>query len=302
VKGPCLPALALVLGSLTACRPAGGAPAPIVVVDDAGDTLRLAGPARRIVSLNPATTELLFALGAGDRVVGRTDACDYPAAARAIPSVGGGFPPVLEPVLARRPDLVVLYRMTANEPVAARLRELGVPALRLRTDRLADVARAARTLGTVTRRSRAGDSLAAALLAEVDAARDGTAGADRPGVALLASDQPLIALGAGSFLSELAELAGARNVFTDVAAPSVPTSLEAIAARSPAAVLLVGGIPAGFTRRPEWQVIPAVRAGRILSLTESAFNRPSPRGPAAARDLARRLDALLSRTAAGAIP
>jgi ABC-type Fe3+-hydroxamate transport system substrate-binding protein len=126
--------------------------------------------------------------------------------------------------------------------------------------------------------------------------------AGRPGVVLLASDQPVFALGAGSFLSELVELAGARNVFADLAAPSVPTSLEAIAARKPAAVLLAGGISAGFTLRPEWQAIPAVRAGRILSLTESAFTRPSPRGPAAARDLAHRLHALLSRTAAGAIP
>jgi ABC-type Fe3+-hydroxamate transport system substrate-binding protein len=272
------------------------------VVDDAGDTLRLAAPVRRIVSLNPSTTELLFALGAGDRVAGRTDACDYPEAAGSIPSVGGGFPPVLEPVLARRPDLVVLYRMTANEPVAARLRELGIPVLRLRTDRLSDVARAARALGGVTGRRAAGDSLADGLLRAMDAARARTADVGRPGVVLLASDQPVIALGAGSFLSELAELAGARNVFADVAAPSVPTSLEAIAARSPAAVLLAGGISPGFTRRPEWQTLPAIRAGRILSLTASAFTRPSPRGPAAARDLGHRLDALLTRTAAGATP
>ena len=302
MRGSCLLALVPVLGSLTACRPPGGAPAHVLVVDDAGDTLRLAAPARRVVSLNPATTELLFALGAGDRVVGRTDACDYPGAARAVPSVGGGFPPMLEPVLARRPDLVVLYRMTANEPVAARLRELGIPVLRLRTDRLADVARAARALGVVTGRRAAGDSLADGLLRAMDAARARTTDIERPGVVLLASDQPVIALGAGSFLSELAELAGARNLFADVAAPSVPTSLEAIAARSPAAVLLAGGISPGFARRPEWQTIPAVRRGRILSLTESAFNRPSPRGPAAARDLGHRLDALLTRTAAGATP
>ena len=81
LKGLRLLALGLVLGSLAACRPAGGSSTTAILVDDAGDRVRLGAPPGRIVSLNPTTTELLFALGAGTRLVGRSGACDYPAGA-----------------------------------------------------------------------------------------------------------------------------------------------------------------------------------------------------------------------------
>ncbi|MBA3319666.1 MAG: ABC transporter substrate-binding protein [Gemmatimonadales bacterium] len=294
MKGTRLRALTLVLGSLAACRPAGGAPAAPVLLDDAGGRIHLAAPPARIVSLNPTTTELLFALGAGPRLVGRSDACDFPAGAAAVPSVGAGFPPAVEAVVGTRPDLVVLYHSAGNAAAAARLRHLGVPVIRLRTDRLADVARAARVLGRVTGAPAAGDSIADRLEAELDRLRPAPADSARLiSTLLLAWDQPVIALGAGSFASELVELAGGRNVFGDLAAPSVPVSLEAIAQRAPAVLLLVGSELPGLERRPEWRVLPAVRAGRVLRLTESSSNRPSPRAPAAIRALRSRLAALM---------
>jgi len=113
----------------------------IWVVDDAGDTVRLPAPARRVVSLIPATTELLFAIGAGSSLVGRTSYCDYPPAAKAVPDLGDGIRPSIEAVLAQRPDLVTLYNSGQNAAVAGRLRELGIPALRVNTDALSDVDR-----------------------------------------------------------------------------------------------------------------------------------------------------------------
>jgi iron complex transport system substrate-binding protein len=292
LKGSSLRALALVLGSL-ACRPAGGASTGTALVDDAGERVGQGSPPRRIVSLNPTTTELLFALGAGPRLVARSSACDYPAGAAAVPSVGGGFPPALEAVLGTRPDLVVLYHSVGNAGAAARLRELGIPVLRLRTDRLRDVARAARVLGEAIGAPAAGDSLADRLEAELAAERAAPHDSiERLPALLLAWDQPVIALGAGSFVSELVELAGGRNVFADVPAASAPVSLEAIVERAPAVVLVVGSEIPGLDRRPEWQVLPAVRAGRLLRLTESSSNRPSPRAPAAARALRARFAAL----------
>jgi iron complex transport system substrate-binding protein len=284
LKGLHLLALGLVLGSLAACRPAGGEVAR----------------AARIVSLNPTTTELLFALGAGPRLVGRSDACDYPPLAAGVPSLGGGFPPSVEAVVGARPDLVVLYQSSGNAAAAAQLQELGIRVLRIRTDRLADVARAARLLGEAVGLAAAGDSIADLL--ETELASERAAGSAVPGrtpVLLLAWDQPIIALGAGSFASELLELAGGRNVFADVSAPSVPVSLEAIAARRPEVVLLAGSEMPGLEGRPEWRTLPAVRAGRLLRLTESASNRPSPRAPAAVRDLRSRLAALASGPASG---
>ena len=113
-------------------------------MDDAGDTVRLAAPARRVVSLIPASTELLFAIGADSLVVGRTSYCDYPAAAKAVPDLGDGIKPNIEAVIASRPDLVVLYNSGQNAAVAGRLRELGIAALRINTDALSSVTRVAR--------------------------------------------------------------------------------------------------------------------------------------------------------------
>jgi iron complex transport system substrate-binding protein len=295
-----LSALLLVLGSLAACRPAGAPFASAGLVDDAGQRVRPGAPPARIVSLNPTTTELLFALGAGPRLVGRSTACDYPAATAAVPSVGGGFPPAVEAVVGTRPDLVVLYHSAGNAAAAGRLRGLGIPVLRLRTDRLADVARAARLLGAAIGAGAAGESVAERLEKELAAEGAVRRESIEPlPTLLLAWDQPVIALGAGSFVSELLELAGGRNVFADVPAPSAPVSLEAIAERAPAVVLLVGSEIPGLERRPEWRALPAVRAGRLLRLTESSSNRPSPRAPAAARALRARLAALTSDFSSG---
>jgi ABC-type Fe3+-hydroxamate transport system substrate-binding protein len=206
----------------------------------------------------------------------------------------------VEAVVGARPDLVVLYHSTGNAAAAARFRELGIPVLRLRTDRLRDVARAARVLGEAMGAGAAGDSIADRLESELAAERARRDSTRLLPTLLLAWDQPVIALGAGSFVSELVELAGGRNVFADIAAPSVPVSLEAIAERAPAVVLLVGSEIPGLERRPEWRVLPAVRAGRLLRLTESSSNRPSPRAPAAVRALRARLAALLSDSISGA--
>src|SRR3989440_8817256 len=98
----------------------------IVVTDDAGRRVTLVAPARRIVSLLPSFTEILFAIGAGDRLVGRTSWCDYPPAALAVPSVGDGMPPSVEAVAARRPDLVVVYRSGPNVTPPPQLQRPGV--------------------------------------------------------------------------------------------------------------------------------------------------------------------------------
>ena len=247
-------------------------------------------PASRIVSLSPAVTELLFAIGAGNRVVGRTTWCDYPPDVRQVPSVGDGLHPDLEAVAAARPDLVVLYRSPLNETAADQLARLGIATLVLSQDRLEDLGRAARILGRVTDRRHAGDSVAGAI-AQALAAPAPALGIR---LALIAWDNPPMVIGGGSYLDQLATLAGAQNVFHDLGSADV-VSLETIAARDPDVIAVLSDRaavgPPAFARRPPWQVIRAVRERRFITLTGSLFGRPSPRAPAAVAALRRLLEA-----------
>jgi iron complex transport system substrate-binding protein len=280
-------AIAIITGA--GCRTVPDVGASLSVVDDAGDTVRLAAPARRVVSLIPASTELLFALGAGPAVVGRTSYCDFPAEAKAVPDLGDGIKPNIEAVIASRPDLVVLYNSGQNAAVAGRLRELGVAVLRINTDALSSVPRLWRMLGRLTGRELAADSLAAVFdTALASATRHSVA--RRPRVLLLVWEQPPMTIGRGSFLSELVERAGGENLFADVTASSGVVSIEAVAARNPDLIFTTVEGPSAFASRPEWQVVPAVREHRFLHVTGSEFNRPSPRAPNAIRELSARLN------------
>jgi iron complex transport system substrate-binding protein len=276
--------------ALAACGPSpadgGGA---VVVVDDAGDSVAVRAPASRVVSLIPATTELLFAIGAGDVVVGRTQWCDYPPEALRVPDLGPGINPNLEAVLAAEPDLVILYNSAQHAAPASRLRALGIPALRLNTDALADVPRVGRLLGRLTGHEEGADSVRTAF--DTALASAGAAGRRerRPRVLILVWEQPPMTLGRGSFLSELVERAGGENVFGDIASSSAPVSIEAVSARDPDLILTAAAGPASIADRPEWQVVRAVREGRFLRISGTEYDRPGPRSPAAIRRLAARL-------------
>jgi len=264
--------LFLALIVLTACgsparRPAGPPP-----------------PARRIVSLLPSFTEILFDIGAGDRIVGRTTWCDYPPAALAVPSVGDGMPPNIEAVAARRPDLVVLYNSGPNVTAARQLERIGIRTVLLDLNRLEDLGPATRTLGRLAGLEQRADSLARVM--------DGFTSSHPPPppsstVAFVVWDNPPIIIGRGSYLDELATLAGARNVFHDVAAPSSQVSLETIAARDPQwiAVLSDSAETPAFARRREWRAVRAVRERHFLLLRGSLFGRPGPRSGQAVLEL-----------------
>jgi ABC-type Fe3+-hydroxamate transport system substrate-binding protein len=210
-----------------------------------------------------------------------------------VPSVGAWLPPNVEAVAARSPDLVILYQGPTLAAAASRLRALGIAVLALRTDHLSDVSRLAHLLGPVLGASRTADSLASSYEMRLDTLRRSASPSSAPAVALLAWDQPLVVLGAGSFVSELVELAGARNAYRDLPLSSVPMSLESLVFRDPNVIITVGRMTTGFAARPEWQTVRAVRERRIISITSSALTRPSPRSLAAIPLLRHRLEAIM---------
>ena len=284
-------ALALALGlGFGACADGPAAAGPRER-DDFGDTVATGTPdaPARIVSLNPTSTELLFAIGAGARIVGRTQWDVHPEEARSIPDVGPGLRPNVEAVLARRPDLVVLYASEDNRSAAAQLRAAGVRTLALKIDSIGSFVRGARLLGLATGRAEEAALVVDTVMRTLARVRDATAKLERPRVFWHIWDSPIITIGAGSYMSELVEIAGGRNVYADLREPSASVALEDIVRRNPDVVL--AGPDGARTMRESaaWRALPAVRDGRIFIVDTTLVGRPSVHLGEAAVSIARLL-------------
>lgn len=275
------------LAGFVACgdpQPAAHSRRPLV--DDFGDPVRVDSAATRIVSLNPTTTEILFAIGAGPKLVGRTKWDSWPDSAKLVPDVGDALRPNVEAVLAKQPDLVLLYASNDNRTAAAQLRASGVRVVALKVDSIAEFERATILLGELTgerdRAKRVVDSVRATL----ERVRRATSSLPKTRVFYHTWEKPIITIGAQSFLNELVEIAGGRNVYGDIQAVSPIVTMEDIVARNPDAMLI--GPPTERMMRASalWRVVPAVRAGRIYVYDTMVVGRPSVTLGMAAVDIA----------------
>ncbi|MGE5509023.1 MAG: ABC transporter substrate-binding protein [Chitinophagales bacterium] len=256
------------------------APFPLTLTDDLGRTVTLASPPRRIVSLAPSVTELLFALGVGDRVAGVTRWCDYPEAARKLPKVGD-LTLSEERIAALRPDLIV-GDGSLERPFLDRLAKLGWPVLAVQPRRVADVAHALTLLGRAVGVPEAGEKAAREYrdrLAKLTA--EGAKAARRPGgpvrVFVWLDPDGLYTAGPGTFLDELITLAGGRNIAGKAATPWPLLSEEALLLADPE-VIVVTPFPREIALgKPRWQGITAVRAGKVYQVDPDLLSRPGPR-------------------------
>jgi iron complex transport system substrate-binding protein len=269
--------------------PADAAGYPVTVTGTDGVSVTLTAKPRRVVSAAPSNTEILFALGLGDRVVGATEFCDYPEAAKAIPRVGGFMPKSFsaERIAGLRPDLV-LTTGRVQDPLSESLRKLGLTVLSLDADTLEGVLKNVTTLGTAVGEAAAARELVTKLearAAAVKARTDAIPVDKRPTVLLLVSEQPLLTAGPKSFPGRLVELAGGRNLFADATQDYPRVGEEEVLRRDPDALLLwsamAGETPAArlaaLRARAGWSQLKAVRAGRVLAVNEDWIARPGPR-------------------------
>lgn len=255
-------------------------------VDDFGDTVVVSNSPKRVVSLNPATTEIIFAIGAGDRLVGRTHWDLYPAAASKVPDLGSGIRPNVEAVLGARPDLVLLYASIDNRPAAARFHAAGIKTLSLKIDHIADFHRAVRLIGRLLGDSAQASTVADSVQRTLDRVRSATSGLPTPTVFWHIWDAPLITIGRGSYMNELVEIAGGRNVYGNMPDVSPTVGIEDVLRRNPD-YIITG--PEGSTKiqaDPRWAIAPAVKAGRILVADTALVGRPAVRLGEAAIQLA----------------
>jgi len=279
---PFLAACSLALAACETPRPEAG-----TARDDFGDPVQIGQVPKRIVSLSPATTEILFALGAGPRLVGRSDFDLWPAPAGAILALGNGIQPNVEAVLGTHPDLVILYASQDNRPAASRLQAAGVNTLALKLDHISDFRRTAQLLGAILRDSARAKSVTDSVYRTLDRVRSSTAHLPRPKVFWHIWDAPLITIGAGSFMNELVDIAGASNVYAaDITGPSKPISLEDVARRNPD-FILAGPIGAEKIKAdPRWRIVRAARQNRVLIVDTLLVARPSVKLGEAAVSLA----------------
>jgi ABC-type Fe3+-hydroxamate transport system substrate-binding protein len=279
--------------ALAGCRDRPGADAPrsdtarfAVVRDDYGRDVTLRARPTRIVSLNPATTELLFAIGAGGRLVGRTRYDLWPDSARLVPDLGPGMRPNLEAVLGARPDLVVLYASADDRAAADRLTAAGVATVAFRMDRVADFRRVTELLGRLAGDTARARAVVDSVSATLDRVRHATESTQRPTVFFHAWEKPLITIGGGSFLSELVAIAGGRNVYDSLPAPSATVTLEDVVRRDPDIVLVSPVEREKLLASARWQGVRAVRQGRVLAYDTNLVARPSVKLGEAAASLA----------------
>lgn len=239
-----------------------------------------AGP--RVVSLAPSLTEIVFAVGAGASLVGRTSACDFPLEARAIPVIGDFGVPSMERLAAASPTLVLELAL-ADDAVGARMDRIGLNRRRIACDRLADIPPAIREVGRLLDRADRARELADAIEDRIGKLRASMPPLpQRPTVFVEVWHDPITTAGSESFVADLIELAGGRNIGSEAATPYYTVGSEWIVARNPDTVLTLymtpGSNAPSVTSRAGWSGIAAVRHGRVYGgLNNDLVLRPGPR-------------------------
>lgn len=268
----------------------------VVALAIAGSLPAAQAPAKRVVSLVPAVTEMLFAIGAGDQVIGVSTFDTYPGDVMTKTRVGGLMDPNYEQILALRPDLVITYG--SQDELKQRLTRSRIPMYDYRHGGLADIAATVVAMGDRTERTAEASALAARIRADLDAIRARVAGKARPKVLLVFGREEgalrgLFVSGGVGFLHDLVTLAGGENVMANVKREGLQLSLEQLLARAPEVVIELRGGEGWSTdrmarERQAWQraQIPATRAGRVHIVTDPSLVIPGPRVAASAKILA----------------
>ncbi len=282
---------------LAACGPDDSASAsPRVLVDSAGTEVELTGEIERIVSLAPSGTEILFAIGAGDRVVGVDDFSNFPPETAGIDRIGS-LTPDIERIVALEPDLVVAASITSPDDIE-KLRAAGIAVWVADSPDVRGVAGSIRGLGEAVGLKQAADEVAAEVEDQIERVVETVSGAAaRPRVfhELDASDPSKpFTVGPGNFVHDLLTVAGGENVFGDARSPFPQVGFEEILARNPEVIVLAdapfGTTAASVKSRIGWEALDAVVNGRILEVTEELsdqMSRPGPRIGLALKALAR---------------
>lgn len=252
---------------------------PMVVSDDAGRQVTIARAPERIISIAPSNTEILFALGLADRVVGVDSYSNYPPEATDKPLVGDYVDPDLETIVAAEPDLILATEAHVAT-VLPELETLGLPTVVVEPKNLDEVFTGIALVGQITGESETAQTLVCALQARVAAVTAAIADSPKPRVFFELSPD-LYTAGPGSFVDDILSRAGGQNIAADAGELWPQLSMEALVSADPEVVLLAdheAGVTAEqVAARAGWQGVSAVETGRIVALDADLVARPGPR-------------------------
>jgi iron complex transport system substrate-binding protein len=263
----------------------------VTLVDSMGNVVTLTSPPERIVSLAPSITEILFAVGAGDSVVGVTDYCNYPynftawIEAGNMTSIGNYYGPSVEPIIALNPDLVLAS--TGSLDAAANLKSLGYNVLVVEAKTLDGVLQDILLVGRATGKNAEASAIVSDMRARIDAvATQAAAATTTPKVYHEVWNEPLMSAGPGTFVDELITLAGGENIFHDATTSWPTVSSEAIIEKNPDVMFFpdmymgVGNFYEtieAVENRPGWDTISAVQNGALYEINADIISRSGPR-------------------------
>jgi len=283
-------ALALVALTLAACGSSssndatgsGSSPAaaaPITVTDDADQTVTLERPSARVVSIAPANTEIAFALGAGDKVVGVTTYCDYPAEAASIAKIGDFSNPSVEKIVALEPDLV-LVAGGIQESFRAKLEKLGIAVYMADPTTLDELYADLQELGDLMGVSANASATVDDMKQQVADVEEKVAEAETPKVFMEIYGKPLMTAGAGTFIDDLITKAGGVNVGATAGEGFPEYNAEKLIEADPAVYVAVKGAqsdPGAIAERPGYDQMTAVTNGAVYVIDDNLVTRPGPR-------------------------
>jgi iron complex transport system substrate-binding protein len=255
------------------------------IIDQLGRTVTLNSTPQRIISLAPANTEILFALGLGDKIVGITDYCNYPAEAQNVSRVGGFSTPDIEKIIALEPD-VVFAAPIHEAKIIPQLESLGITVIAIAPTTINETYDAIELVGNVTGVQGATDTLVKNMTARIDAVTnlvDNFSDEERPNVFYIVWHDPLMSAGHDTLQGQLIELAGGKNMFADLSGyPTV--SLETLLDREPDIIIAGTSMGSGADAPLQWaqdelrlEGTAAYKEGKIFSINTDITGRFGPR-------------------------
>lgn len=257
-----------------------GAAAAVSVTDDTGESVQLAQPADRIISLAPHMTELLYAAGAGDKLVGAVRYSDYPPPAREIPRVGDAHSFDVEQILALKPDLIIAWQSGNPAGQMRQLRHLDLILFVSEPRSLTDIPATIEKLGRLAGTSTTARAAATEFRQRLTRLRDGYR--DRPPVDVFYQiwHQPLMTIGGEHIINDIIRLCGGRNVFADMEQLAPQISTEAVLAAAPAVIIASGTgeqRPDWLDDWHQWSQLPAVEQEQLHHIPPYLLQRHTPR-------------------------